>query len=139
MKYPLTFFVKTLGPNTAGEARGPIIRIKEEYKEDTGIYYHELLHVKQWATLSLFAIPIAYILIQLGLQEYAGLSFMTVALHAALYRFIPGYRLWAESEAYKEQAKYYQDDRRPLFAEFISAYYNLNITPEEALKILNKS
>jgi hypothetical protein len=50
--YPLTFYVKTLGPNTGGEARGPVIRILEEYRNDEGIYRHELMHVKQWATFA---------------------------------------------------------------------------------------
>jgi hypothetical protein len=50
--YPLTFYVKTLGPNTGGEARGPVIRILEEYRNDEGIYRHELMHVKQWAAFA---------------------------------------------------------------------------------------
>lgn len=138
MTYPLTFYVDSLGPNTAGESRGPVIRILKEYKDDTGIYKHELLHVKQWLTWSVLSIPLAYVLYNIGRIDFIGLAFLALAIHSTLYKCVPAYRLWAEVEAYKEQAKHYSDDRRALFAEYISAYYNLKITPEDALKRLIK-
>lgn len=137
--YPLTFFVKTLAPNVGGEARGLVIRILEKYRHDEGLYQHELLHVKQWFVWSLLSLPVAYVLYKAGHMDFIGLAVLPLVFHTALYRFVPAYRLWAESEAYKEQAKYYPDDRRPLFAEYLAEYYNLKITKEEALKLLNRS
>jgi hypothetical protein len=37
MTHPLTFYVKSLAPGTSGEARGPVIRILEKYRNDRGI------------------------------------------------------------------------------------------------------
>jgi len=137
--YPLTFFVKTLPPNVGGCANGPVIRILDKYRHDEGLYRHELMHVKQWAAWSLLAIPLAYWLHHFGLMDFMGVAVIPLALHSILYRFIPRYRLWCEVSAYKEQARFYFDDRKPMFAEFISDAYSLKITPEEALKVLNRS
>ena len=110
MKYPFTFYVDTLPPNVGGEARGFVIRILKKYKDDEGIYQHELIHVKQW-------------LFSLG-------------LHSILYRVWDWYKLGAEVAAYREQLKHYPDDRTELFASYISLYYNLNVTKEEAEALL---
>lgn len=136
--YPLTFFVKSLGPDTAGEARGPVIRILEKYRHDEGIYQHELMHVMQWAVWSILCLPTAYVLYQLGLFDYLGLAILPCTFHQLLYKIMPAYRFWAEVEAYKVQALSYPDDRRPLFAEFIAGYYDLNITTKQALDALNR-
>jgi len=136
MTYPLTFYVKSLSPNTGGEARGPIIRILEKYRGDVGIHRHEIVHVGQWAVLSLLGLPIAYILHQIGRMDLMGVAFAPMALHGALYSFVPAYKLWAEVQCYREQAKHYADDRLPLFAEFIATHYNLDTTAEQALALL---
>lgn len=112
MKYPLTFYTDSLPENVGGRANGPIIRIATKYKDDAGIYQHELLHVKQW--------------------------FCLLILHNLLYLFVPEYKLWAEVQAYKKQLKYYPDDRSKLFAEFIATRYGLDITKENALKLLRE-
>jgi hypothetical protein len=135
--YPLTFYVKSLSHNVGGEARGPVIRILEKYRHDEGLYRHELMHVKQWATFAWLAIPLAYALYNFGYFDYLGMSVLPMVFHTALYRIMPSYRLWAEASAYKEQARYYHDDRKPFFAEFIAEYYDLNITAADALKKLN--
>lgn len=91
-------------------AIGPVIKILEKYRDDRGIYEHELLHVKQWL--------------------------FTLGIHSLLYLLVPRYKLWAEVQCYREQAKHYPDDRRPLFAHFIATSYGLKITEAEALKLL---
>jgi len=138
MKYPLTFYVQTLPPNVGGCANGPIIRILEKYRNDKGIYHHELMHVKQWFVWSLLSIPVAYVLYQLALFDYLALAILPCVLHSVLYRFVTSYCFWAEVEAYKEQAKHYDDDRRPLFAEYISNCYDLPHTTKQALDALNR-
>lgn len=110
MTWPLTFYVKSLPPGVGGVANGPVIRILEKYRNDRGIYEHELMHVMQW--------------------------FFTFSLHSWLYLLSDRYKLWSEVQAYREQAKHYADDRRPLFAEFIATAYGLNITQAEALQKL---
>ena len=112
MRWPLTFYVKTLPPKVGGRANGPVIRILESYRDDEGIYQHELVHVKQWLR--------------------------TLGLHGFMYLLSDSYKLRAEVEAYREQARYYSDDRIPMFAGFIAENYELTISPEEALKELRK-
>jgi hypothetical protein len=136
MPYPLTFYVESLSPNVGGCSNGPIIRILEKYRHDEGLYRHELLHAMQWAVWSLLCIPTAYILYQLGLFDWMGLAILPSTFHQLLYKLIPSYRFWAEVEAYKVQALYYPDDRRPLFAEYIANCYDLPHTTKQALDAL---
>jgi hypothetical protein len=96
----------------AGRTIGPIILIRPSHKEDTGLLEHEKVHVRQfWSTLGLFGIP---------------------------YLLSKKYRLKCELAAYKEQLKYYSTDKRSLFAHYLATKYNLNITQEEALKLLSE-
>ncbi len=136
MIYPLTFFVGKLPPTVGAEARGPVIRILEKYRHDYGIYRHELTHVKQWAAWSLLCPVIALVLYQIGRIDLMGLAGIPLTAHSLLYLAVPRYKLWAEVQAYREQAKHYADDRRPLFAKFIAQNYDLPITEDEALLLL---
>ena len=136
MTYPLTFYVKSLPPGVGGCSNGPVIRILEKYRNDTGLHQHELTHVKQWAVWSLLSIPAAYVLCQLALFDYLALAIMPCAFHSVLYRSVTPYRFWCEVEAYKEQAKHYINDRRQLFAEYIANGYDLPHTTKQALDAL---
>ena len=108
--YPLIFTEKFIPSWAAGCANGPLVFIRPKYKDDKGLIAHEVTHVKQW--------------------------FCTLGFHSLFYLFLDLYKLWAEVQAYKKQATYYQDDRLPLFAGFISQNYGLSITPEAALELL---
>lgn len=90
-----------------------LIFIHPDYRHDKGLLEHEKVHRKQWLR--------------------------TIGLHGLLYRFVPEYRLAAEIEAFREQAKHYPDDRMPRFAELIASNYKLKITAENALKLLRES
>lgn len=107
------FYTNNLIPDKFGaKTVGPFILMRPQYKNDTGLLEHEKVHVRQfWSTLGLFGIP---------------------------YYFSKKYRLKYELEAYKEQLKYYAIDKRSLFAYYLSTKYNLNITQEEALKLLSE-
>lgn len=100
-------------PGFAATTRGPLVFIRPEYRQDIGLLEHERVHVRQWLR--------------------------TLGLHSLLYAVSKAYRLGSEVEAYREQARHYQDDRRPLFAEFIAYNYGLDITADVALKLLRKS
>jgi hypothetical protein len=65
-----------------------------------------------------------------------GLAVVPLAIYSALYKFIPRYRLWSEASAYKEQARFYSDDRREFFAEYLADNYDLTITKQQALAAL---
>ena len=116
MKYPMTFYTDKFVPNNSAACMRligifPVIFIRPKYKDDTGIYKHELEHVKQCFEHLLWG-------------------------YVFSYKFSKKYRLWSEVEAYAEQAKHYTDDRIPKFAKFIALHYNLDITEEAAEKEL---
>lgn len=114
MRWPLTFYTDFGVPQgAAGAARGPVVFIRPSKKDDEGLYRHELEHVKQW---------------------FRGLFIF----HSLLYKFLPEYRLWAEVQAFKKQAKYYADDRIPLFAAAIATRYRLSVTKEAAESLLRE-
>lgn len=110
MRYPFVFYVKTLPESMGGCANGPVIRILKQYRGDEGMLQHELVHVKQWLR--------------------------TFGLHPIMYAISKEYRLHAEVEAYREQAKYYPEDRREVFAYFIAHRYGLQVSIAEALSLL---
>ncbi len=114
--YPLTFFTDNLADWQGGVANGPVIRIRPKYRDDQGIYQHELTHVKQW--------------------------FATLGLHSLLYLWRP-YRLWSETQAYKVQMQYPCADGTRLSLDdaairLASLNYNLNITVGEAMLAITK-
>jgi len=134
MKYPLTFYVNKLSAGVAGRANGPVIRILEQYREDYGLYCHERLHVVQWFVVGiLFAVPLLVLGLILNIWT---ICFFGFTAHSLLYWLSDNYRLRAEVAAYREQANHYDDYRLDRFAGFIATRYKLDITPEEALKLL---
>ena len=106
----LVFYTDNLPENKAGVANAFVIRIRPKYKTDKGLLQHELVHVKQW--------------------------FRTFTLHSPLYMFSKSYRLKAELEAYREQLKYYEDDRTEMFAGFICNDYDLNVDKNTVIGML---
>lgn len=139
MCWPLTFYVQALPPTVGGRAFGPFIQLLEKYRSDTGIYAHELQHVKQWAAATALAAA-AWVLgcYALGFMQHAALAIFAPLVHQVAYTALPAYKLWAEVQAYRVQAQHYPDDRRPLFAHFIATSYGLHITYQQALAKLKE-
>ena len=104
-------YTDDMASNTGAYALGRReVFVRPKYKDDQGIHQHEFLHIRQaWAN----------------------------PWHGLMYKHLDWYKLKCEVECYKEQAKHYPDDRRPLFAEFIARDYGLAVTQEEALERLN--
>jgi len=114
MRWPLTFYTDRFIPKgSAGFETMGLIFIRPKYRDDYGLYRHELEHVK---------------------QTFRGLFFFDQFGYLLSKR----YRLWSEVQAYHEQAKHYPDDRMPLFARFIADDYGLSITQEAALQLLRR-
>lgn len=112
MPYKVIYTNRFIPAIYAGRTIGPIILIRPSHKDDKGLLEHEKVHVRQfWRTLGLFGIP---------------------------YFLSKKYRLKYELEAYKEQLKYYTTDKKQLFAQHLANKYDLNITQEEALKLLSE-
>ena len=136
-------YTDNLPENVGGRTNAFVVRIKNKYRDDAGIHAHEYEHVRQWYVGVLLGLIAALALITMpGLAAWAQLWPVAIAIAISLpsvaYAVIPAYKLWAEVKAYQVQAGYYADDRKPLFAQFISANYGLDITPEAALTLLRK-
>lgn len=125
------------GTRQAGRQIGPLAIIHPDYAGDLGLIAHEQEHVAQWLGTGMIGAALAGIGCGLaGAPPFwfaAIVAFGFLGLHHALYAAVPAYRLWAELDAYRTQAAWYVDDRRPLFARFLAERYGLGIREAEAL------
>lgn len=137
-------FTNNMADNTAGYARGPLIRLRPQYQDDRGLLEHELEHVRQFwrVVLSSLLLMALFILLAFWLEDqgWLAVAILTPCIglltHNFLYARIDAYRLWSEVECYRIQARWYSDDRRPLFAQFIANDYRLSVSEADALRML---
>lgn len=132
----ITIYTDNLPAGFGGVAYGPYIRIRPQYRDDKGIHAHEQTHANQWWAWVLLGSVAAYFLYPMGNFYWYYALLAGVGMHAVLYKFVHTYRLWCEVQAYKTQASYYVDNRRLLFARFISEKYGLKISTEDACNLL---
>lgn len=129
MKYPVWYTTTRMTGGIIGWQMWCVIAIHPDYKDDVGLYQHELTHIKQWAAMTLASG------IVLGLI-WIPLILCAPSIHGTLYRFIRRYRCWCEARAFARQLQFYPDDRALKFAGFLSRNYDLDITFAEALEKL---
>ena len=91
------------------ETYGPITFMRPKYKNDIGLQKHEEVHRNQFWSNPFFGI---------------------------MYFFDKKARAKYEAEAYKEQLKWYTDDRTDALATILANNYKLGITVEEAKALL---
>jgi hypothetical protein len=91
---------------------GFVVLIRPRSKNDVGLLYHELTHVKQ---------------------------FWHNPLMGLFYKFSKASRQKYEVEAYKVQLTYKPDKEvyKSLYAQYLSTNYNLDITKEQAIELLS--
>lgn len=138
-----TLYTDNLPADVGGCANGPVIRIRNKYRDDTGIHAHEAEHVRQWylgVLIGVLAAAALALLPQLATWSAWWPVALTsgLGLHPLAYWLLPGYRLWCEARAYRIQLRHYPDDRSLKFAGYIAKYYRLSITPEAALNAIKK-
>jgi hypothetical protein len=109
MKHFVFYTNRFIPRRFAAHTRGPVIFIRPEYRDDHGLLEHEIVHVRQWYRNPLFGL---------------------------FYKFSARFRLNAEVEAYRKQLKS-SPNNRDLFAHYIASKYNLDITQEQAAKLLD--
>ena len=100
-------------PRFSAYTIGFIILVRPDYKDDIGLIEHEKIHVKQfWRTLG---------------------------LNGLFYFFSKKKRLEYEVEAYRKQLEYAEErsTSKKLFAYYLVANYKLDITKEEAARLLD--
>ena len=129
----------------AGMATGPVIRIREAYRDDVGLQKHEELHVAQFFVWILLGALLSVIMVTLPQLASVSLYWPLVlvgsaGVHAGLYTFVWRYRLWAEVQCYRRQASYYRVDQRRYFANRLWALYDLgqHVTEAEIYKLLTR-
>lgn len=113
MRYPV-IYTDDLPVGVGGRQCGPLIFIRPKYRDDEGLYRHELEHIKQAWTLLLVG-------------------------HALLTWLYRPYRQWAEAQAYRVQMHYsphlsFDDAARRLASDL----YDLGISLDEAKTILTR-
>ena len=93
----------------AGYSKAWFIGIRPAYKDDKGLLFHEIEHVRHW---------------------WYSLGFSSI-----LYLLSKRFRLWAEVNCYKVQLEYAADRElaRRSFAIRLATNYDLDITVSEAL------
>lgn len=125
------------GTRQAGRQIGPLALIRTEYAGDLGLIEHEADHVAQWVVTGLAGATLAALAAALvAAADFwfnAWVTFGLFGTHHLLYAIVPAYRLWAEVGAYKKQAMFYVDDRKPLFARFIAQRYRLKVSEAEVM------
>ena len=91
--------------------RGPVVEIREAYRDDVGLLAHELRHARQW--------------------------WLTLGWSHALYRWCPWVRLRMEAAAYAVQlglaAPVQQPRRRLQYIDFMRRWYRLDRYPVERI------
>lgn len=112
MRYPV-IYTDNMAAWKGGYAAGPLIVLRPKYRNDEGIYQHELTHVKQ------------------------GVALLFIG-HALLYLFYKPYRLWAEVQAYKKQTQYGMSIETGAWRLYGAGHdtYNFGITLDEARELL---
>lgn len=92
---------------------GFLILVRPKHKDDMPLIEHEKVHVRQF-------------------WRYFGMS-------GLLYMFSKKYRLKFEVEAFRRQLELVREPQsaKKLFAFYLASNYNLDITKEEALKLLD--
>lgn len=112
--YYLLFYTTSRPAGHAGSTTGPIVRICKDYKDDIGLLEHEKVHIQWW--------------------------WLTLMLQMFIYPLCRSYRLWSEVKAYKKQLQYPPangaDEYRHIYAGFIADKYGLDISTEDAYKLL---
>lgn len=134
---PYFLVYSELDPEVAASTNGPIIRIRPDFKGNIGVKRHEEKHVEQWYFWFCLSIYVALYMHFTGIDGWPMVVVLGAMLHNLL-TFIPAYQLWKEVQAYREQAKHYPTDRRLEFAGYIATQYGLNISTEDAYKLLTK-
>ncbi len=141
MKYPFVFYANWPVPKSfAGAAYGPICFIRPEYRDDDGLRAHESLHATDWwrfCLAGLAMVALVELLTKQPVGSHAYAYVLAVYSYSILYSFSNRFCLWAEAKCYARQALFYRDDRRSLFALFISRNYGLDVTTPDALAAIN--
>lgn len=123
-KWYVTIYVEEKIKSHIGYVRGAcynkvfrphsVIKIREKYIDDEGLYWHEVEHVKQ--------------------------HLKTLTLHPWLYEHFRPYRFWSETRAYVKQLEHSDDIERDIkkYAKSIAKDYFVAATAEEVEATLRR-
>lgn len=135
MKYYIVKYTDKLADMFGGETFGPLIKLREKYKDDTALLEHEKFHVRQWYAASGVGVAV---IAGLGLITSFAFTLLPLAfvLHQMLYKYIRPYRQWSEVKAYKVQIKAGKISNIDFAVDMLVSSYDLDIDDDEARKLL---
>jgi len=136
MKLP--HIVKYTDKVKQGESGFFIIYLNPSKRGDEGLIVHEYEHIKQWylcLAIGLLCAGVVYFLLG-NLIASLFLASVSVSLKGILYTYVKPFRQWAEVQAFRAQIKVTEGDHKDFFSSALSNNYKLDITHNEALKLL---
>lgn len=92
----LIFTVGQMSEGFAGLTNGPFVRIHESHSEDSGLIAHELEHVRQFWICAAIGLALLGAMAQATSADVWLYWPMVFAIHGALYKLVPAYRLAAK-------------------------------------------
>ncbi|MBZ9610816.1 hypothetical protein [Rheinheimera maricola] len=127
----MIFYVDKINGVAAGRkvTMLPVAIIERRYKCDKGLRAHEVEHIKQYCVLFVIVGTLGLLLTNAAVALPAAMM-----AHDLAYTAIGKYRLWCEVKAYKKQIQHGLSIDKA--ASFISKYYKLQLTVDEAKKLL---
>jgi hypothetical protein len=121
---PFLYREKTVEGGYAGTAKAFLITIDPKYKDDEGLFYHELRHVQHWWGLLISCLLWGMLLLPSGMWPFV---FVLSPLAYTFAMMNDHLRFLVEVDCYSVQLEHYfhKDERIMLFAEFIAYKYGL--------------
>ena len=94
-------YILKYGNGEGGRQLGPLIRINEKYREDTGLLAHEVEHVKQWWIVSIICATLWFTFVPI--QELSvGFSWLPFMAYHFLHR-VPTIQKWIVVRCWRVQ------------------------------------
>lgn len=136
MKYYFVKYTDNIPEKFAGEACGPLIKIRTRYVANQGLLEHEKVHVQQWYVgliITIFAVVLVALICTPLFMVLIGVSPFS---HSLLYKYVRVYRQWCEVCAYRKQISVGDYESNCFAVIALVENYQLGISPQLATKLL---
>ena len=143
IKGVLPYYYKLSDKTKVGDSKLIRVRINPDYQDNDAVLAHEETHVLQWYVGCFIGLVLAVAVYWLTLSFNAAywVGLIGICSKDLLYTFSKKARLYMEVSAYRAQMKKERVDYAELYAKYLSESdsYKLDVTYDEALKLLRKS
>lgn len=136
MKYYFIKYTDNLAREFGGTTKGPFIRIRPKYINDTGLIEHEKTHVRQWYAVMIIGLLLCMLLTLAVTPSLWPLFGVAPFLHQLLYKIVRPYRGWCEIRAYRQQIAVGGYASNDFALTALIEKYDLGLTANEAKAFL---